>query len=97
MLSNKSQYINRKYVFYLPVKIHALFCILSVRMWICLTTRSHVFFMRGLGCAFFYYREVKTMDEKLYFEVFNKITDMIEELKQMQRNMEDAYIAAKES
>lgn len=37
------------------------------------------------------------MDEKLYFEVFNKITDMIEELKQMQRNMEDAYIAAKES
>ena len=37
------------------------------------------------------------MDEKLYFEVFNKITDMIEELKQMQHNMEDAYIAAKES
>ncbi len=37
------------------------------------------------------------MDEKLYFEVFNKITDMIEELKQLQCKMEDAYICAKES
>ncbi len=36
------------------------------------------------------------MDEKLYFEVFNKITDMIEELKQLQCNMEDMYIATKE-
>ena len=52
--------------------------------------------MRGFGCAFFYFREVKTMDEKLYFEVFNKITDMIEELKQLQCNMEDMYIATKE-
>ena len=37
------------------------------------------------------------MDEKLYFEVFNKITDMIEELKQLQFKMEDTYISAKES
>ncbi len=33
------------------------------------------------------------MNEKLYFEVFNKITDIIEELKQLQLEMEEAYIS----
>ena len=51
--------------------------------------------MRDFGHAFFY-SGGKTIDEKLYFEVFNKITDMIEELKQLQCNMEDMYIATKE-
>ena len=32
------------------------------------------------------------MDEKLYFEIFNKITDMIEELKNLQIQMEENYI-----
>lgn len=33
------------------------------------------------------------MDEKTYFEIFNKITDMIEELKQLQIQMEESYIS----
>lgn len=51
------------------------------------------FFMRGpAGCAFFYWEE-NIMDEKTYFEIFNKITDMIEELKQLQIQMEESYIS----
>ena len=34
--------------------------------------------------------------EKQYFELFNKITDVIEELKQLQIEMEEAYINADE-
>lgn len=34
------------------------------------------------------------MDKELYFKLFNKITDMIEELKQLQCEMEEAYIEA---
>ncbi len=33
------------------------------------------------------------MDEKAYFEIFNKITDIIEELKQLQIQMEESYIS----
>ena len=33
------------------------------------------------------------MDEKTYFEIFNKITDIIEALKQMQIQMEEMYVA----
>ncbi len=33
------------------------------------------------------------MDEKTYFEIFNKITDMIEALKQLQIQMEESYIS----
>lgn len=34
------------------------------------------------------------MDYKtLYYELFNKITDVIEELKQIQSQMEDMYIS----
>ncbi len=36
------------------------------------------------------------MDKDLYFKLFNKITDMIEELKQLQCEMEEAYIEAEE-
>ncbi len=36
------------------------------------------------------------MDAELYFQIFNKITEMIEELKAMQCAMEDAYISAEE-
>ncbi len=32
------------------------------------------------------------MDKELYFKLFNKITDMIEELKQLQCEMEEMYI-----
>ncbi len=34
--------------------------------------------------------------EKLYFQMFNKITDMIEELKKLQNEMEEAYLDAHE-
>jgi len=44
------------------------------------------------GCAFFYWEE-SIMDEKTYFEIFNKITDMIEALKQLQIQMEESYIS----
>ena len=33
------------------------------------------------------------MDKELYFKLFNKITDMIEELKQLQCEMEEAYLS----
>ncbi len=36
------------------------------------------------------------MDKELYFKVFNKITDMIEELKSLQAELEEAYISAEE-
>ncbi len=32
--------------------------------------------------------------EKQYFELFNKLTDIIEELKQLQIDMEEMYINA---
>ena len=32
------------------------------------------------------------MDEKLYFELFNKVTDMIDALKKLQAEMEEMYI-----
>ncbi len=36
---------------------------------------------------------IKLQDyEKLYFQLFNKITDVIEELQDVQRQVEDAYI-----
>jgi len=36
------------------------------------------------------------MDKELYFKVFNKITDMIEEPKRLQTELEEAYISAEE-
>ena len=30
--------------------------------------------------------------EKLYHEMFNKVTDVIEELKELQRKMEEEYL-----
>ncbi len=36
------------------------------------------------------------MQEEMYFKVFNKITDIIEELKQLQIEMEENYIATGE-
>ena len=30
--------------------------------------------------------------KKLYFELFNKVTDIIEELKQVQVEMEESYL-----
>ena len=36
------------------------------------------------------------MEQDLYFEIFNKITDMIEELKQLQVKMEEMYISAEQ-
>ena len=36
------------------------------------------------------------MDKELYFKLFNKITDMIEELKALQCEMEEMYISAEE-
>ena len=35
--------------------------------------------------------------EKLYYKMFNKITDMIEELKDLQKNMEEEYLKQAES
>ena len=35
------------------------------------------------------------MDKDFYFKLFNKITDMIEELKQLQCEMEEMYIEGK--
>lgn len=32
------------------------------------------------------------MDKEMYFKLFNKITDMIEELKQLQCEMEEMYM-----
>ncbi len=37
------------------------------------------------------------MNEELYFKLFNKITDMIEELKALQLEMEEAYISKKDN
>ena len=50
------------------------------------------FSVRGFGCAFFLW-EVRKMSEELYFKLFNKITDMIEELKMLQCEMEEMYIS----
>ena len=37
------------------------------------------------------------MNEELYFKLFNKITDMIEELKALQLEMEEANISKKDN
>ena len=34
------------------------------------------------------------MDKELYFNLFNKLTDMIEDLKALQCEMEEMYIAS---
>lgn len=34
--------------------------------------------------------------EKMYFELFNGVTDIIEELKKLQQKAEENYIEAKE-
>ena len=40
----------------------------------------------------FFEKEENEMNEKMYFEIFNKITDMIEELKNLQIQMEEIYL-----
>ena len=77
------------------VKMHARLYLLCSGISTESHQQSHAFFMRGSGCAFFYGRVIG-MDKELYFQIFNKITDMIEELKAMQCAMEDAYISAEE-
>ena len=36
------------------------------------------------------------MDKELYFQIFNKITDLIEELETLQCEMEELYISQTE-
>lgn len=46
----------------------------------------------------FYRKEEKKMPdyEKMYFELFNGVTDIIEDLKKLQQKAEENYIEAKE-
>ncbi len=53
-------------------------------------------FLRGFGRAFFYFIKGDVTMEKQYFEVFNKITDIIEDLKKLQTEMEEMYISSKQ-
>ena len=59
-----------------------------------LAHRSRVFFMRWpCADAFFNLRRFVMVDyEKLYHEMFNKVTDVIEELKELQKKMEEEYL-----
>ncbi len=51
----------------------------------------------AFDCAFFYCRkDGKKMDKELYFQIFNKITDLIEELETLQCEMEELYISQTE-
>jgi len=40
---------------FILVKMHALFCILSVCQELCRSNRSNAFFVRGFGRALFYF------------------------------------------
>ena len=54
-----------------------------------------VFSVYNFGCThFFNWREVKNMPDykELYFELFNKVTDIIEELEKIQCDMEEKCI-----
>ena len=77
----------------------------------CLATIGALrFSAHGFGCALFYFaqkwycgeictdrREENMPDyEKMYFELFNGITDTIEKLKELQQKAENLYIEQKE-
>jgi len=55
---------------------------------------SDVFFVRRLRLAHFLMKGVKNMADykSLYFQLFNKLTDVIEELKEIQAQAEEAYL-----
>jgi len=55
--------------------------------------------MRQLRLAHFFIREVKNMDnyKNIYYKMFNKVTDIIEELKKIQQEMEEKYIESVET
>ena len=61
-------------------------------------TQSRAFFMRRLcaGAFFNLRKEQMHMEDykKLYFELFNKITDTIENLKKIQREAEEIFISS---
>ena len=40
---------------------------------------------------------VKVDYEKMYFELFNAVSEVIEKLKEIQQNAEEKYIESKES
>ena len=64
-----------------------------------LTSVDALFFIAQNCCGdTFYRKEEKRMPdyEKMYFELFNGVTDIIEDLKKLQQKAEENYIEAKE-
>ena len=77
--------------------MHAVICILLLQYLLDWRQHKHAFFMRGLVLRIFLLQRRKdNMAERLYFEVFNRITEMIEELKDLQAKMEEMYLNGKE-
>ncbi len=77
----------------------------------CVATKGAVCFSaHGFGCALFYFAQEMALwgnsptrrlrqvadFEKMYYELFNGITDIIEDLKKLQQKAEESYIEAKE-
>ena len=56
---------------------------------VCITSVVHTFFILTKNKEELTMADYKTM----YFELFNKITDVIEELKSVQQRTEEIYIA----
>lgn len=69
------------------------------RMWVWSLKSDSLVFVRGIRflCHAFFVWEYKKGDvcmqnyKELYFELFNKVTDIIDELKQIKQDMEDKY------
>ncbi len=53
-------------------------------------------FFCAASVAHFFIERMSQMENQ-YFEIFGKITDIIEQLKQLQADMEEMYICAEES
>ena len=83
-------------MFCILAKTQARFFVTLLGKKIVSQTRAVRFSVRGFGRALFYLQRSKVFMpdyKRLYHKMFNKVTDIIEELQNLQQEVEEEYIS----